>query len=50
MKPMIWHPEEQDQKVNLYLDQMNRAPYAGIFAMLLVLFCVFSVAVLIASF
>jgi hypothetical protein len=27
MRPMIWHPEEKDQKVNRYLDSTTRAPY-----------------------
>lgn len=29
MKPMTWHPEERDEKVNQYLSQVNRAPYAN---------------------
>ncbi|WP_421659102.1 hypothetical protein [Leptothermofonsia sp. ETS-13] len=42
MKPMIWHPEEKDQKVNQYLDQINRAPYELIVGMLLVVLCLFT--------
>ena len=30
MKPMIWHPEPKDKKVNEYIDKTNRAPYFGI--------------------
>ena len=50
MKPMIWHPEEKDQKVNQYLEQINHAPYPTIMALLIGLFCVFSFTVLVASF
>lgn len=50
MKPMIWHPEEKDAKVNQYLDQMNRAPYGTIFLVGFGLFCLFSLVVLLASF
>lgn len=50
MRPMIWHPEENDEKVNQYLDQVNRAPYGAIFTWLAVLFCLFSFTVLLASF
>jgi len=39
MKPMIWHPEEKDVKVNQYLDQTNRAPYELISLLLLGAFC-----------
>jgi hypothetical protein len=27
MKPMIWHPERKDEKVNNYLDRKNREPW-----------------------
>lgn len=50
MKPMIWHPEAKDGKVNQYLDQTNRAPYATIAAMLLGLLCLFTFVVLLSSF
>jgi hypothetical protein len=50
MKPMIWHPEEKDQRVNQYLDQVNHAPYATIFAMGLGLVCLFTIAILLSSF
>jgi hypothetical protein len=50
MKPMTWHPEEKDEKVNQYLNQVNRAPYATIFAVLIGLFCLFTVVVLVSSF
>lgn len=50
MKPMIWHPEEKDQKVNEYFEQINHAPYATIFTWMIVLFCLFSFTVLLASF
>lgn len=50
MKPMIWHPEEKDAKVNQYLDQMNRAPYGLIFLLGFGLFCLLTVVILLASF
>lgn len=50
MKPMIWHPEEKDAKVNEYLDRMNHAPYGGIFLLGLGLFCLFTMVILLASF
>ncbi len=27
MKPMIWHPEPEDDKVNQYLDRVNHEPW-----------------------
>ncbi len=50
MKPMIWHPEEKDHRVNQYLDNMNHAPYPTIIAAVFGLFCVFTIAMLLASF
>lgn len=50
MKPMIWHPEEKDAKVNQYLDQINHAPYEMILATLLGLFCFFVFVILVGTF
>ncbi|MBW4550555.1 MAG: hypothetical protein KME35_05520 [Aphanocapsa sp. GSE-SYN-MK-11-07L] len=50
MKPMIWHPDEKDKKVNQYLDRINHAPYGTIFMLTLGLFCLFTVVILIGSF
>ena len=50
MTPMVWHPEERDQRVNHYLDNINHAPYATIFAILLGLFCSLTFLVLIGGF
>jgi Fe2+ transport system protein B len=50
MKPMIWHPEEKDKKVNEYLDKTNRAPYFGIILAILGVFTVFTTAVLLGAF
>ncbi|MGF1538879.1 MAG: hypothetical protein ACFCU5_00265 [Pleurocapsa sp.] len=50
MKSMIWHPEEQDQKVNQYLAQTNRAPYATIIAVAFSIFCLFTLLVLFGTF
>jgi hypothetical protein len=50
MKPMIWHPEEKDAKVNQYLDQTNHAPYVPIVAAMTGLFFLFTFAVLVGLF
>ncbi len=50
MKPMIWHPEEKNKRVNLYLERVNHAPYITIFALLLGGFCLFTFAVLVGTF
>lgn len=50
MKPMIWHPEERDQKVNQYLDQINHAPYVAITFLVLGAFCLFTLIILVGSF
>jgi hypothetical protein len=50
MKPMIWKPEEGDQKFNAYLDRINHAPYEVILAISLALFCLFTLIVIIGIF
>ena len=50
MRPMIWHPEEKDQKVNRYLDRTTRAPYFGLILAALGVFCLFTVAVLLGIY
>jgi hypothetical protein len=50
MKSMVWHPEERDEKINLYLQQSNHAPYILIWASLLSIFCVFTFTVLMGVF
>jgi Fe2+ transport system protein B len=50
MKPMIWHPEPKDKKVNEYIDKTNRAPYFGIILGVLAVFTVFTTAVLLGAF
>jgi hypothetical protein len=37
MKPMIWHPEPNDKKVNQYLDHINHEPWLAIGAGILLL-------------
>jgi hypothetical protein len=49
MKSMIWHPEENDQKVAQYLDQTNHAPYATIIALSLAIVCFFTLVVLFGA-
>ncbi|MDJ0573877.1 MAG: hypothetical protein QNJ65_01755 [Xenococcaceae cyanobacterium MO_234.B1] len=50
MKPMIWHPEPKDQKINQYLDRTNREPWVAILAVVLVLVCSFTILVLLGTF
>ncbi len=50
MKPMIWHPEPSDKKVNQYLNRINREPWLFILAAILVLVCVFTLLVLLGIF
>jgi hypothetical protein len=50
MKPMIWHPDENDTKVNRYLDRINHAPYRTIVAVLAVATCFFTFMFLTGSF
>lgn len=50
MKPMIWHPEEKDRKVNEYLNQVNHAPYGTIALVLLVVICLFTSTILLGIF
>ena len=50
MKPMIWHPEEKDQKVNQYLEQVNHAPYAVIVGLLLAVLFLFTFSFLFVFF
>ncbi len=50
MKPMIWHPEPGDKKVNQYLDQTNREPWLMILGVTLVVVCSFTLLVLLGTF
>jgi hypothetical protein len=50
MKPMIWHPEEQDKKVNQYLDSLNHEPWVAFVMVSLLLVCLFTALVLIGTF
>ncbi|MDY7012013.1 MAG: hypothetical protein SVX43_00200 [Cyanobacteriota bacterium] len=50
MKPMIWHPEPNDEKVNQYLDRVNREPWLGIFAVSLVIVSLFTILVALGAF
>lgn len=50
MKPMIWRPEDNDHRVNQYLDEMNHAPYPTIVALVFGLLCVFTIVFLLGSF
>jgi hypothetical protein len=50
MKPMIWHPEPKDKKVNQYLNRINREPWLLILGAILILVCVFTLLVLLGTF
>ncbi len=50
MKPMIWHPEQNDQQVNQYLDHINREPWLAIFAGILLLVGLFTLLILLGAF
>jgi hypothetical protein len=50
MRPMIWHPEEKDKKVNHYLDSINHAPYFELILGFLGIFCLFTLVVLLGIF
>jgi Fe2+ transport system protein B len=50
MRPMIWHPEAKDQKVNRYLDSINHAPYFGLIIATIGFFCLFTFAIVLGVF
>jgi hypothetical protein len=49
MKPMVWHPEDKDQRVNEYLEKVNHAPYAVILGLALGGICLFTLLVLFGN-
>ncbi len=50
MRPMIWHPEPNDAKVNQYLDNINREPWIAIYASLFLFLTFFTVLVFLGVF
>jgi hypothetical protein len=50
MKPMIWHPEPKDAKVNQYLDSFNHEPWLAFFALALLFSACFTFLVIIGVF
>ncbi len=50
MKPMIWHPEPNDEKVNRYLDQMNHEPWLLIGAGIVLLVSLCTVLITLGAF
>jgi hypothetical protein len=50
MKPMIWHPEPKDEKVNRYLDKINHEPWLAILATAFLLLCFFTLLVFLGVF
>ena len=49
MKPMIWHPEPNDKKVNEYLDNTNKEPLLAILAIGLLVLCFSTVLILLGT-
>ena len=50
MKPMIWHPEPSDEKINQYLDSSNREPWLAILALGLAFVCFSTLVILLGTF
>ena len=50
MKPMIWHPENNDQKMNQYLDEINREPWLAIWAGIFLFVALFTLLTLLGAF
>lgn len=50
MKPMIWHPEEKDAKVNQYLENLNHAPYEAIAFLSLGIVAILTFVILLGVF
>lgn len=50
MKPMIWHPEPKDDKVNRYLDSTNHEPWLAILVAALVVICSFTFLICLGTF
>jgi hypothetical protein len=50
MKPMIWHPEPGDKKVNQYLDRTNHEPWIVIVGVSLLIVSSFTFLVLLGTF
>ena len=50
MKPMIWRPEENDEKVNKYLETFNHEPWIPFLAIMTLLVIVFSTLIFVGMF
>jgi hypothetical protein len=50
MKPMIWHPEPQDKKVNDYLEQVNHEPWLLFWAAGILLIFALTVLIIMGVF
>ncbi len=50
MKPMIWHPEPNDDKVNQYLDGINHEPWLGIVAGGLIFCSLLTILIVLGAF
>ncbi|MGD1712585.1 hypothetical protein [Hydrocoleum sp. CS-953] len=49
MKPMIWHPEPNDEKVNQYLDSSNKEPWLAFLAIGVIIVCVSTLLILLGT-
>lgn len=50
MGSMTWRPKDGDQKANEYLDTINHAPYFTIAIITTLIFCTFTLLVLMGAF
>jgi hypothetical protein len=50
MKPMIWRPEDRDQKVNKYLDSINHEPWLSIAMFSILVISIFMFFVILGTF
>lgn len=50
MKPMIWRPEKQDEKVNQYLDSINHEPWLSIVMFSILVISIFMVFMIVGTF
>jgi len=50
MKPMIWHPEDDDHQVNKYLDSINQEPWLSIVMFFILVVSIFMVFVIVGTF
>jgi hypothetical protein len=50
MKPMIWRPEANDEKVNQYLDHFNHEPWIQFLVGIMLFVMLFSILIFLGIF